>query len=72
MLYVWKQLRLETEHDELHLVGDIPEQEGLIQELKRYIQKAYVVNPAADFQDSPVTKIAGMPYDLMTFIMKGR
>jgi hypothetical protein len=53
-------------------VGDIPEQEGLIQELKRYIQKAYVVNPAADFQDSPVTKIAGMPYDLMTFIMKGR
>ena len=63
---------MENEHDELHLAGDIPEQAWLIQELKRYLQKAYVINPVADFQESPVTKIVGMPYDLMTLLVKGR
>ena len=72
LLYVWKQLHLENEHDELHIVGDIPEQEWLIKELKRYLQKAYVINPLADFQESPVTKVVGMPYDLMTLLVKGR
>ena len=72
LLYVWKQLHLEAEHDELHIVGDIPEQAWLVEELKRYLRNAYVINPAADFQQSPVTEIAGMPYDLMTYIVKGR
>lgn len=72
LLYVWKQLRLEAEHDELHLVGDIPEQEWLLQELKRYLQKAYIINPTVDFNQAAATKIQKMPYDLMTFIVKGR
>ena len=72
LLYVWKQLHLEAEHDELHIVGDIPEQAWLIQELKRYLQKAYVINPAADFQEAPITRISDMPYDLMTLLVKGR
>ena len=72
LLYVWKQLHLEAEHDELHIVGDIPEQTWLVEELKRYLRNAYVINPAADFQQSPITEIAGMPYDLMTLIVKGR
>ena len=72
LLYVWKQLHLEAEHDELHIVGNIPEQDWLVPELKRYLQKAYVINPSADFQQAPATKIAGMPYDLMTLLTKGR
>ena len=72
LLYVWKQLRLETEHDELHLVGDMPEQAWLVPELKEYLQKVYVINPSADFQEAPATKIAGLPYDLMTLLTKGR
>ena len=72
LLYVWKQLRLESEHDELHIVGDIPEAEWLLQELKQYLHNAYLVNPAADFQHNPVTKIEGMPFDLMTLLIKGR
>ena len=72
LLYVWKQLHLVNEHDELHIVGDIPEQPWLVKELKRYLQNIYVINPAADFQQASATKIAGMPYDLMTFIIKGR
>ena len=56
----------------MHIVGNIPEQDWLLQELKRYLQKAYVINPSADFQQSPATKIANMPYDLMTLLVKGR
>lgn len=72
LLYTWKLLRLEAEHDEMHIVGVIPEQEWLLNELKRYLQKAYVINPSADFQQAAVTKVPGMPYDLMTLLVKGR
>ena len=72
LLYVWKQLHMEAVHDELHIVGDIPERDWILQELKRYLQKAYIINPSADFQQAPATKIAGMPYDLMTLLTKGR
>lgn len=72
MLYVWKQLRLQPEHDELHILGDIPEEEWLLQELKRFLHHAYKINAAAEFPDSKATTIKGMPYDLMTFISRGR
>ena len=81
LLYVWKQLLLNTEHDELHLVGDLfaaepsavqNEQQWLVDELRRYLQNVYVINPSAEFNRSPVTKISGMPFDLMTLFAKGR
>ena len=72
LLYVWKQLRLQPEHDELHILGDIPEEEWLLQELKRFLHHAYVINAAAEFPDSKATSIKGMPYDLVTLISRGR
>ena len=72
LLYVWKQLRLEAQYDEMHIVGDFPQQDELLQELKRYLQKAYAINPTVDFQQAPATQVKGMPYDLMTLIIKGR
>lgn len=72
LLYVWKQLMMKPEHDELHLVGDIPERDWLTAELKRFLQRAYVINPTADFNRAPATQIKGMPYDLMTLYVKGR
>ena len=72
LLYVWKQLRLEPEHDEIHILGNIPEQEWLLNELKRFLQNAYVINAQAEFQDAPATRIKGMPYDLITLITRGR
>jgi hypothetical protein len=71
-MYVWKQLRLEPEHDELHILGNIPEEEWLLQELKRFLHHAYMINATAEFPDSPATSIKGMPYDLVTFISRGR
>lgn len=72
LLYVWNQLALNAEHDELHLVGDLPEGEWLVEELKKYVSKVYVINPQADFNKAPATLIQGMPYDLMTLYVKGR
>ena len=72
LLYVWKQLNLQPEHDELHLVGNIPEREWMLQELKRYLQNAYAINPTAEFNRAPATQIADMPFDLMTILTKGR
>ena len=72
LLYVWKQLRLEPEHDEMHILGNIPDQDWLLDELKRYLQNAYVINASAEFQEAPATKIKGMPYDLITLITRGR
>ena len=69
---MWKLLTLSNEHDELHIVGDIPEQEWLVNELRKYLQKAYVINPTADFNRAPATLVKGMPYDLMTYYTKGR
>ena len=72
LLYVWHQLNLQQEHDELHLVGEIPERDALLDDLHQYLRRAYVISPSADYNRSPVTQIAGMPYDLITYIVKGR
>ena len=72
LLYVWKQTGLQADRDEMHLVGDIAEQEWLMTELQKYIKRVYIINPAGDFNRSSVTQIEGMPYDLMTLFVKGR
>lgn len=72
LLYVWKQLQLQPEQDELHIVGEIPDEQDLVSTLHRYLQNVYVINTAADFNNHPVTEIKDMPYDLMTLYAKGR
>mgnify|MGYP002622593857 CR=1 FL=1 len=72
LLYVWKQLNLQPEHDELHLVGDIPEKDTMLDELRRYLQKAFTIHPATEFNKAPATQVKGMPFDLMTLFIKGR
>lgn len=72
LLYVWKQLAMKEGHDELHLAGDIVEREWLIEELKRYLKRVYIVNPSSEFNRSPVTEIKAMPLDLMTYFVRGR
>ena len=72
LLNTWNQLMMQTEQDELHLVGDIPEQETITEELKKYLKKVYIINPSADFNEAPATQIKNMPYDLMTLYVKGR
>ena len=72
LLYVWKQLQLKPTYDELHVVGDLPEPQWLIEQLRRYMQNVYIVNPSADFGKEFMAEVKGMPYDLQTLYAKGR
>ena len=50
--YIWKQLELDQERDELHLDGCQIHKEELLPELKKYIRQVFVAPPALqpDFQ----------------------
>ena len=74
LMYVWKQLMLSAEQDELHLAGEglVDDKNELVTGLRRYLQNVYVVNPSADFNRAPATKLKGMPFDLMALFTKGR
>ncbi|MCD8297840.1 MAG: DUF3822 family protein [Prevotella sp.] len=70
ILNIWKQLAFNNKRDELHLAGEIPDRETLEIELRSFIHNVYVVNPQADFGNSPISEIKNMPYDLMAHFMK--
>jgi len=72
LIYTWRQLQLDTELDELHLVGDAPDSEWLTAELRRFLHKVMPINVKADFNGSPICDVKGMPYDLMTYYVKRR
>ncbi len=70
ILNVWKQLAYNNKRDELHLAGELPDRETLEKELRSFIHNVYVVNPSAEFNNSPITEIRNIPYDLVTHFMK--
>ena len=72
LLSVWKQLALRPDLDELHMVGELPDRQWLEDELKEYLKKVYTVNPSTDFNRSPIAQMKDMPYDMMTYFIKGR
>lgn len=65
LLFVWKQLALSNEDDELHLVGRTENMDWLVTKLKSYLRRVYTLNPVADLNRSPASMIEGMEYDLM-------
>ena len=72
ILSVWQQLGLDQRRDEMHLVGSIPEREEMIEQLRKFLQNVYKINPSGDFNRAPITQIKGLPYDLMALYLKGR
>ncbi len=64
LLYVWKQLELDQQKDELHIIGDVPDRDWFMHNIKFYIQKPYLLKPSAEFNRASITEIAGMPFDL--------
>ena len=71
IMYVWEQLGMDKTSDELHLVGDIVDSDGLKISLSQFIRKVYINNLAADFSSAPITAVSGLPYDLITLFAKG-
>lgn len=70
-LYVWQLLAMDQRTDELYLVGAMPEQQELTAELGKFLNKVYVINPVADYNRAPATRVKDMPYDMITLLTKG-
>lgn len=72
LLSVWKHTNMDPEHDELHMVGDLPDEDALMNEARQFVKRVFNIKPSGEFNRAPVTQITGMPYDLITLYMKGR
>ena len=48
LLYIWKQLGMEQERDELHLTGHLPDKDQLLPELRKFIRQVFILNPATN------------------------
>lgn len=66
ILYVWKQLGMQPESDELHLVGEIPNEKELKDDLLKFLRRCYVVHPEIDFPNMAIGRRTDIPYDLKT------
>lgn len=69
ILFVWKELALDQQKDELYLSGDIVEREMLMEHLLLHIRKTSAINPSADFNRAPMTNIKGVTMDLLTLYL---
>ena len=72
LLYVWQQLVFDANADEMYLVGTIPDKDWISEALHRYVRNMYVINPTAEFNRAPITQIKNLPFDLITYFMKGQ
>ena len=70
LLYVWRQLNLHVLKDELAVFGDIQGKDLLVEELRKFVQKVYLIHPTAEFNRAPITSIRSLPFDLMTLYIK--
>lgn len=69
ILYVWKLLGMDQRRDELLTIGDIPNKEWFMHNVKLYVQKSYDLNPVAEFNRAPLTEIKGITFDLLTLYL---
>ncbi len=65
LLYIWKLTGLDTQQDELLLIGDMPQAELLTDELAKYLRFSRVVEQADDFaQRHALAERKDIPYDI--------
>lgn len=72
LLYVWNTLQFQKEYDELHIMGDVPGENAVLDEVRKFLRKVYVINTATDFNQHPVTAIKAVPFDLQVLVARGR
>ena len=69
LLNVWKMLGYDQERDELHLTGDLSQQDSLMGELKKYIRKIFIINPQAELHSATDTPIEEVPFDIQSLLI---
>ncbi|MCQ2238403.1 MAG: DUF3822 family protein [Bacteroidaceae bacterium] len=68
LLHAWKSQGLNQFTDEMHIVGDFPQKNELMNELRRYVRQIYQIVPSAEFNRSEVSTFPQLPYDLVTLL----
>lgn len=64
ILYVWKLMGMDSNNDELYLVGDMPHADWLKENIGKYLSRAFAINESADFKQNAMAKRTDIPYDL--------
>lgn len=70
LLYVWRQLGLDADNDEVQLLGDMPDLAWIDQRLRLYIDKVCIIQPTSLLGTDPVTRFRDMPLDLMMLMKR--
>jgi hypothetical protein len=68
-LYIWKQLGLSQENDEMHLVGNLRDRKRLLTELRKYVRKVYLIDPAMEFNNQKIAEKEDVAYDAKTLLL---
>lgn len=68
LLHLWKQSDFDQERDEIHLTGMLEQKEELTAALKNYLKQVYIINPRAEFNNSELTRIDEVPFDMQTLL----
>ena len=70
LLYIWKLTGMDTEKDELYLVGDLPYQEWLLKKAKEHLKFCRVLDQEVYFNNSQLAKRSEIPYDMKTIYLE--
>ncbi|MDY6206845.1 MAG: DUF3822 family protein [Prevotella sp.] len=71
ILHVWQQLGMKAETDELHVIGNLPEEKSATEQLERFIARVVRNSAAGLLQEAPVSRLKAMPFDLMAYHSNG-
>ncbi len=72
VLYVWKQLGMDNRTDELHLVGEIPDSQKLIEILHKYVANIMRLDITGEASSTCINGLRSIPFDLQTLYTIGR
>lgn len=70
ILSVWNQLAMNEKKDDIYLCGEFKERDALIEELHRFVANIYKINASSDFNRHPLTLQEGVPFDMVTALLK--
>lgn len=65
VLYIWQQLGMSAEKDELYIVGDAENKNEVKTELQKYVTNVFSISPSAEFNRAPMTRLQHITYDII-------
>lgn len=66
-LYAFKQLGMNQKKDEVFIAGNAPE--GTRQMMQKWVVNVFQLSASAEYNRHPVTQMADLPYDTVTYIL---